>query len=46
MGVVNESIKDGVGQAAATEELVPIADGQLGSKDGGADAVAFLDGLE
>lgn len=46
MGVVDEPIEDCVGEAAAAEVLVPVTERQLGSDDGGTDAVAFLDGFE
>ncbi len=34
------------GDASATQVLMPVGDGQLRGDDGGAGAVAFLDGLE
>ena len=46
MGVMDEAVEDGIGDASAAEELVPVADGELGSDHGCPGAVALLDGLE
>ena len=46
MGVMNEAVEDGIGDASAAEELVPVTDGKLGGDDDGSGAVALLEGLE
>ena len=46
MGVMNEAVEDGIGDASAAEELVPVADRELGGDHGGSGAVAFFEGLE
>jgi hypothetical protein len=46
MGVMDEAIEDGIGDACATEELVPVADGELGSDHDCPGAVALLEGLQ
>jgi hypothetical protein len=46
VGVVDESVEDGVGDGGVTEGLVPLLDGQLAGDDGGATPGAILDDLE
>lgn len=46
MSVMDEAVEDGIGDASAAEELVPVADRELGSDHGGSGAVALFEGLE
>jgi hypothetical protein len=46
MGVMDEAVEDGIGDASAAEELVPVADRELGSDNGGPGTVALLESLE
>ena len=46
MGVMDQAVEDGIGDASAAEELVPVADRELGGDHGCPGAVALLEGLE
>jgi hypothetical protein len=46
VGVVDQPVKDGVGNGGFTEGVVPVADRELAGDDGGAELVAVLDDLE
>ena len=46
MGVMDQAVEDGIGNASAAEELVPVADWELGSNDDCPGAVALLESLE
>ncbi len=46
MGVVNETVEDGVGKSRIADRLVPVAHGELAGEEGGAHAVAVLHHLE
>jgi len=44
--VVNEPIEDGIGDAAAAEVFVPVADRQLRGDDRGPGAVSLFEGFQ
>ena len=46
MGVVDEAIKDGVGQSWIADGLMPMVDGELARDDGGTPSVAVLEDLQ
>ena len=46
MGVVDEPVEYRIGEATATEILVPIGDGQLRGDERGAGAVSLFDRFE
>jgi hypothetical protein len=46
IGVVQETVEDGVGDGGIADDLVPAIHGQLAGDDGGASLVAILDDLE
>ncbi|KQB14356.1 hypothetical protein AP073_15250 [Rhodobacter capsulatus] len=43
MGIVDETIQDGVGEGGISASLVPVIDGELACDDGGAAAMAILE---
>ena len=45
MGVVNETVEDGVGICRITDESVPFVDGDLTGENGRATPIAFLEDL-
>ena len=46
MGVVDESVKDGVPEGGVSDDVVPVLDGELGGKDGSAAGVAVVEDFE
>lgn len=46
VGVMDEAIKDGVGEGGVPDSLVPVLDRQLAGDDGGAAAVAVFEDFE
>jgi hypothetical protein len=46
VSVVDEAVEDGIGDAAAAEELMPVTNGELGSDGDCPGAVAFLERFE
>src|SRR5262245_5206438 len=46
VGVVEETIADGVGQRGLADEGVPLSDGELAGQDGGAGAVPVVQQFE
>ncbi len=46
MGVVNETIEDGIGVSGVTDDFVPAVDGKLGSDHRGAAPVAFFEDFQ
>ena len=46
MGIVNETIEDGVGVSGIADNFVPAVDGELGSNHRGAASVAFLEDFQ
>ena len=45
MGVMNESIEDGIGDGGIADVLMPVFDRKLTAENGGAGAVAVFDHL-
>jgi len=46
ISVVDQSVKDGVGDRGVADEFVPLADGKLAGDEGGAMAGAVIEDLE
>src|SRR3981081_1966007 len=46
VGIVNETIEDGVGVSGIADNFVPAVDGELGSDHRGAASVAFLEDFQ
>jgi hypothetical protein len=45
-GVVDESIKDGVGEGSVTDDRMPVIERQLTGQEGGTVCVAILEDLQ
>ena len=46
MGVVEESVEDGVSEGGVADDIVPVLDGELGGEDGAAAGVAVVEDFE
>ena len=46
MGIVDETVEDGIGIGGIGDELVPAVDGKLAGDDGGVAAMAVVEDLE
>ena len=46
MGVVDESVEDGIGEGGVCDGFVPVVEGDLGGDEGGACLVSVFDYLE
>ena len=46
MSVVHQAIEDGICNGGVSDVFMPVLDRQLGSYDGGSDAVSVLDDLQ
>lgn len=42
MGVVEQSVEDGVSEGGVADDIVPVLDGELGGEDGAAAGVAIV----